>query len=108
MTLDNGATDGESNSHAVILGGVKRFEKSVGSVRGKSNSRILHRQTYTIVFVCFGSDKQFPRTIRDGAHRLRGVQNEVQDDLLKLHTIACDQGKVLGKFKPQNHPASLK
>jgi hypothetical protein len=57
MTLNNGATDGEPDSHPVILGGVERFEESVGSLIGKSNSRIFHRQAHLTVFVFFGSDE---------------------------------------------------
>ena len=60
------------------------------------------------LFVPFGSDHQLPRTIVDGAHRIRGVQKQVQDDLLKLDTIARDRRKIVGKFRPQNHPVSLK
>ncbi len=70
MSINNGPADGESDSHTVSFGRVKRFEESVGSVRCKSDSRILHRQTHTIVFVAFGSDEQFSRTIVDGTHRL--------------------------------------
>jgi hypothetical protein len=57
MTLNNGATDGEPDSHTVILGGVERFEESVRSLIGKSNSRIFHRQTHLIVLAFFGSDE---------------------------------------------------
>ena len=32
MTLDNGATDGESDAHTVIFRGVERFEESVRSL----------------------------------------------------------------------------
>ncbi|MGB8918760.1 MAG: hypothetical protein WCC89_18040 [Candidatus Sulfotelmatobacter sp.] len=32
MTLDDGATDGESDAHTVIFRGVERFEESVRSL----------------------------------------------------------------------------
>src|SRR5271166_5430765 len=84
MTLDNGATDGESDSHTVILGGVERLEEPVDCLRGKSDSRILHHQTHMTVFVFFGSNQQLPRTIVNCTHRVASISEQVQDDLLQL------------------------
>ena len=77
-------------------------------LRVEAHPRILHGQAHTIVFVSFGSDHQLPRTIVDAAHRVRGVAEQVQDDLLKLDAIAGDGREVVGEFRPQNHPVSLK
>src|SRR4051794_41896452 len=46
--------------------------------------------------------------IVDAAHRVQGVPQQVQDDLLELDPISCDTGDVATKFRSQNHPASLK
>ena len=108
MTLNNGATDGEPDSHTVILGGVERFEEPVRSLRVEPDSRILHRQPYMIVFVPFSFNQQLPRTIVDRAHRVGCIPDQVQDDLLQLDTIASDDREVLGKLRPQDHPTSLK
>src|SRR5271163_3491006 len=98
MTLDNGAANRESDTHTVILGGVERLEEFVGSLRGKSDSRILHRQKHMIIWVSFGSDQQLPRTIVNRTHCVGCIPDEVQDDLLQLHTIAGDEREPGGKF----------
>jgi len=108
MTLNNGSTDGEPDSHAIILSGVERFEESARSLRVEPGSCILHCQTHAIVFLSFGFDQQLPRTIFDGAHRVRCIPNQIQDHLLQLDSITCDKREVFGKFRSQNHPVSLK
>ena len=108
MVLNNGSTDGESDSHAIILGGVERFEESARSLRVEPGSRILHCQTNVVVFLSFGFDQQLPRTIFDGGHRVRRIPDEIQYDLLQLDSIARDEREVFGKFRSQNHPVSLK
>src|SRR5690348_14374500 len=107
MTLDNGATDGKSHSHTVLFRRVKCFEQSVHSLRVEAKSRILHGQSHVIFFVSFGSNHQLPRAIVDAAHRLCGVPEQVQDDLLQLDTIPCDMREVADEFSPQNHLVSL-
>src|SRR3984893_15725201 len=107
MTLDNGSTDGKADSHTATLSGIERLEEPARSLRLETRPRILHGQAHTIILVSFGSDHQLPRTIVDAAHRVQGVPEQVQDDLLKLDTIACDRRKAVGKFRSQHHPASL-
>jgi len=79
---------------------VERLEEPVHTLRFETHPRILHDKAHTVAFVPFGSEHQLPRAIVDAAHRVRGVQKQVQDDLLKLDTIACDGRKVVGKFRP--------
>src|SRR5260221_12590861 len=99
MTLDNGAADGEADPHTATLSCVERIEKSVETLRIDTHSRILHGQADTIVFASFGSDHQLPRSIVDAAHRVCGVQEQVQDDLLKLDTIACDGRRAVAELR---------
>src|SRR5215469_635047 len=107
MILDDRATDGKPDSHAVSFRRVESLEESICSVRAETDPRILDGQVCTIAFSC-GSDQQLSRTIVDSAHRVRSVTYQVQDHLLKLHTIACDNRKAVDKFRPQKHPLSLK
>ena len=74
----------------------------------EADARVPHGQAHTIAVVPFGSDQQLPRTIVDAAHRVRGVAEQVQDDLLKLDTIAGDRRQVVGELRPQHHAVSLK
>src|SRR6266446_3433522 len=108
MTLDNGATDAQSDSHTVILSCVERFEEPVGSLRIETDPRIFHAEEHPIAFVSFGPDQQVPRAIIDSIHRIRRIPDEVQDYLLKLDSVTCDKREVVGKLTSQNHPVSLK
>jgi hypothetical protein len=74
----------------------------------ETHSRILHGQPHIIAFASFGFDQQLPRSIVDGAHRVRSVPEQVQDDLLKLHPVAYYGWEVIGKFRPQNQADSAK
>ena len=98
MALYNGATDRQSDSHAPILGCIKRFEKLVQVLRSETDACVLHAQAHMITFVSLGSDSQLPRTIVYAAHRVGGVPKQIQHDLLKLDTIAHDLWQVVGKF----------
>jgi hypothetical protein len=50
-----------------------------------------HTQSHTILAVSFCSDQQLPLTIVDTPHRIGGVQEQVQDDLLQLNAIALNR-----------------
>src|SRR5580700_2706961 len=107
MRLDNRTTKREPYSHTVILGCVERLEESVRSFLAETDSCVFDGQAHTIAFVSFASDCQLSRTIVDGAHRVRRVTHQVQDDLLKLHTIAYDRWQVIGEFRSYDHLTSL-
>src|SRR5712671_3676408 len=108
MTLDNGATDAQSDSHTVILSCVERFEESLGNLRIETDPRIFHAEEHPIFFVSFGPDQQLPGAIIDGIHRIRSIPEEVQDYLLQLHVVTCDKREVVGKLISQNNPVSFK
>src|SRR6266481_9897217 len=108
MTLDNGATDAQSDSHTVILSCVERFEEPVGSLRIETDPRIFHAEEHPITFVSSGLDQQLPGSIMDDIHRIRSIPEEVQNYLLQLHAVTCDRREIVGKLRSQNHPVSLK
>src|ERR1700677_1902825 len=108
MTFNNGATDGKSDSHTVILSALERIEEPGGRLRVETDSRVLHGQANAITFVLFGFDQQLPGTIVDGTHRVGCVREQVQYNLLKLHAISRDKREVAGEFQAQNHLILLK
>src|SRR5713226_5376514 len=108
MTLDNGATDAQSDSHTVILSCVERFEEPVGGLRIETDPHIFHAEEHPIAFASFGRDQQLPRAIMNGIHRIRSIPEEVQNYLLKLDSVTCDKREIVGKLRSQNHPVSLK
>ena len=90
-----------------MLSCVERIEEPVGSLRIESEPRIFHAEERPIAFVSFGPEQQLPAPIMDGIHRVRSIPEEVQNYLLKLHSVTCDQREVVGKLTAQNHPVSL-
>jgi hypothetical protein len=95
MSLDDGAADGKSDSHAVVLSCVESLEQPLRSLRLESDPRIFHAKAHPVSVVSFGSDEQLPRAIFDAAHRVRGVPEQILDDLLELDAVARDGREVV-------------
>ena len=93
MSLDDGAADGEPDAHAVALRRVEGVEQLVHALAVEAHAGIPHAQAHTIAVVPFGSDQQLPRAIVHVGHRVGGVAEQVQDDLLELDAIAGDGGR---------------
>src|SRR6188472_3293272 len=78
MSLDDGAADGEADTHAVAFRRVEGVEQLGQVLRVDADSGIAHAHPDTIaVPVFFGSDQQLPRAIVHGGHRIRGVADQV-------------------------------
>jgi hypothetical protein len=108
MAFDDGATDGQSDPHPVILSCVESFKKSIRYEGVETDSGVLHGETHVFAFISPGSDCQLPWTIVDSVHGVRGVPNQVENDLLDLNAIASDEREVVGQRKAQNDAVSLK
>ena len=108
MSLDDGAADGESDSHAVALRREKSVEQLVHALTVEAHASIPHGQAHTLAIFPFGSDQQLPRPIVHARHRVGGVADQVQDDLLELDTVAGDGREIVGKLRLKNDPVSLK
>src|SRR5580698_7161169 len=113
MTLDNRPADRQSDSHAFILRSVEGFEKLARSLRLEADSNITHTEAHPIMIIgisiiWLSSNQQISRTIFDGAHGIRSIAKQVQNDLLELDAIAGDEREVRGKFRPQGHAIFLK
>src|SRR5262245_34663695 len=108
MSLDDGAADGEANTHAVALRRVEGVEQLGHVPRVDADADIAHAHAHTIAVLVFGSDQQLPRPIVHGGHRIRGVADQIQDDLLELNTIPDDLWKVLSELQLKQNAISLK
>lgn len=107
MRLDDGAANRQAHPHATGLGAVERLEDAF-QVRGvNARAGILYRKQDAVGVRSGGTDQQLLRAIVDHAHRFRGVQDKVQNDLLQLYTIAHDGGQVASSLRPHNDLASL-
>src|SRR6185436_15361829 len=108
MFLDDGAADGEANTHAVAFRRVEGVEQLGHVLRVDTDAGIAHAHAHTIALLVLGSDQQLPRPIVHGGHRIRGVADQVQDDLLELNTIPGYCWKVLGQLQLKQYAISLK
>src|SRR6266436_3083110 len=107
MTLNNGATDGQTDPHTVTLCRVERIKEAIDALRLEPHPYILHTQAHALAFVSFGPDYQLPWTIINAPHSLQGVHKQVQYYLLQLDAIARDRREVVGKVHPHSDSLSL-
>jgi hypothetical protein len=108
MALDYRTTYGKSDSHPIVLGRIKSLKKSVHNMGIQADARILYSEPHRIACVSRCFDVQPPGAIVHGAHRVRGVLKQVEDDLLKLDAVPCHHWEVVRELRPENHPVSLK
>ena len=107
MFLDNGATHGESDTHAFDFRRVERIEQFIHTLKVEPHPGIPDGHAYAIISVPRSSDQQLPRTIVDGHHCVRRVTKKVQDHLLKLDAITGDERQIIGELGLQHDPISL-
>src|SRR5205823_3933245 len=108
MSFDDGAADGEADTHAVAFRCVEGVKQLVHALGVDAHAGIPHAHTHTVAFVPFGSDQQLPRAIVDTHHRVGGVAEQVQDDLLELDSIAGDGREIVGELRLKSDAVSLK
>ena len=87
---------------------VEGVEELVHAQRVDAQPGVPHGHTHTVVVLSLGPDRQLPRAIGHLAHRFDRVEQQVQDDLLELDTIASDERKVVGKLCLENDAVPLK
>src|SRR5437773_4174852 len=107
MTLDNGPAHRQADPHTAGLRRVERVEEPVRALALKTHPGIPHGQEHAIACVASGTDEQLPGPALDRAHRIYGVANQVQNDLLQLHAIARHSGKISCKLRSWNDAVLL-
>ena len=101
MSLDDRAADRETNAHTPTLSCIEGIKKLAHVLRVNSHPGVPHGHAHTVAVISFGSDQQCSRAVVKPHHRIGGVPDQVQDDLLELHTIAINEREVIGEFRPQ-------
>ena len=99
MTFDDRAADRQPDAHSANLCGIKRLEEPLEALWIETHPRVLHGDPYTITFLLSGPDHQPTWAVVNIFHRVGGIQNQIQDDLLELNTIASDRREPIGKFQ---------
>jgi hypothetical protein len=108
MPLHNRSADGQSDTHAAALRGVEGIEELVHALTVNADTAVPHHHTDAVAILSLGSDQQLPRPIVDIHHRVRGVANQIQNDLLELDAIPGYVREIIGELRLQNHALSLK
>lgn len=104
MTLDDRAADGEADAHSLALCREERVKQALRIFSIEAYADIPYGYAQRVASAPLDADQHVSRTIVDGAHRIRGVVDEIQDDLLKLDAIANDFGQVVRELSPQITP----
>src|SRR5262249_37617050 len=87
MGFDDRAADCQSHSHAVGFCRVEWFKETRERLRSQPRASILNPNVEILQFVLTGGDEHLSSTLVDCAHRLKGIENEVEHDLLKLYPV---------------------
>src|SRR4029077_13314374 len=96
MSFDNGAADEQSDPHSVALRGVERIEERAQTLRTQANSSVADRQSHSAGVVRLGLDEELTRSILHIDHRVGGIADQIQDDLLRLNPTAATGGGAAG------------
>src|SRR5260370_105852 len=92
---NDGPADAKPHSRPVRLRRKKRIEDLVRLLRGKPYTGIAHGHQNFFFLRSLRLDGQLARPIHF-LHRINAVHDEVHQDLLQLHTISHDPGKICG------------
>src|SRR5215469_11175326 len=95
MRFYDRAADRQSHAHAARLGRVERVEHPMEIRRVQSRTRILHRNEHAVWRLLLGADQQRAPSLADAAHRLDGIENQVQHRLLQPDAISMTERQSL-------------
>ena len=106
MRLDDGAADRQSHTQAVGLGRLERLEQPVGDFGRYSATRIGDAHLdHAVAVSTRGLDRQqAPRRV---LHRLDGVADEIEQDLLHLDAVGEHRGRARIEIEGHMHTLLL-
>src|SRR5262247_464404 len=97
VALDNGSADGEAHPHSGGFGREHRLENAVEIGVINSRSRVFNRYMNDVWPGCFRRYAQHAALNR--MHRLDGIGDEIQDDLLQLDIVSVHGRHLLIEFR---------
>src|SRR5437867_2819253 len=101
MRLNDGARDGQSHTHPVGFSGVKRLKQPLHLSRFETRARILHAKAglrYSIAYLATPADYQDAFRFLGCVHRIHSIDDQIEENLLELHTVSKNGWKVLGQL----------
>src|ERR1700730_5977412 len=96
MRLNDLPTDWQPHNKPAILGHKECPEDLVRVFGGQSHAGIADRDQQ-LTIIGFRLDGKLTSAIRS-LHGIDAVEHEVHENLLELHTVCHDLGKILGKL----------
>jgi hypothetical protein len=99
MRFNDGAADGQSHTDPMRLCGKERIEDLVRLLRGQTYAGIADAHHKLPVFRSLRPDGELARPFLI-LHRIDAVNDEVHHDLLQLHAISHDLGKICRQIRP--------
>src|ERR1700752_3841402 len=97
MPLDDRAAHRQPDAHSAALRGVKGVEEFVHVLTAEANAAIPYSQAHAPVVLAVSPDQQMSRALPDVGHCVRGVAEQVQDDLLELNAIPGPLREIVGE-----------
>ena len=99
VSLNDRAADRQAHTHALRLGRVEGFKEAWEALRRQPRPGIPHTDAHAFRLIGFRTDLQFATAVTVAAHRLDGVDDQVDHHLLNLHPIAPEERQGLGELR---------
>src|SRR5436190_3681716 len=94
MGFDDRAADGKAHPKTVGFGGEKGFEHLLDGLSRQPAALVVDGGSEHAVVVHGGANQNLAITVAAVAHRFKGVEQEVEQDLLNLDANSTGWGKV--------------
>src|SRR5262249_898269 len=88
VSLDNRAANCQTHAHVVRLCREECVEHTINIFRAYASSSVFNGYSKAHRVARCGSNRQYPSAVRDVAHGIDGIGNDVQHDLLQLSPMA--------------------
>src|SRR4029077_15182247 len=105
MRLNDGATDRQSHAGPIKLRCKEGIENLVCLLRGQSHTGIADAYYQLAGFLSLRVDGELAGPILI-LHRIDAVDDEVHHDLLQLHAVSDDAGKIPRQLHPDRYGES--
>jgi hypothetical protein len=97
MRLDDGAANRQAHTQAAEFGRIEGVKDVIQISQVHSGSGILNRDDHKIRLCPCGADQQMAGAPVTRAYCFDGVDDQIQDHLLQLDSIAIDRRQIVRK-----------
>ena len=107
MTLDDRTTDAQPHPHSVGLGAVQRLEEFVSVAWRDPSTNVMHAERDLVVVILHRRDRDDPVLLVGARHRLDGVLDQVEDDLLQQDAVSSHERRIVSKIAVHGHTRAI-